>query len=500
MGWKSSIIKPFARQVARKVKKWSANPVYFQEQVFKALIHQASATAFGKNHGFSDIKSYHDFKKQVPIREYEGLQPYIEQIIRGEKDVLWKGKPLYFAKTSGTTSGTKYIPITKESVPYHVNSARNAVFCYVEETGNASFFDGGMMFLSGSPKLEKTGDILTGRLSGIVNHQVPWYVKRNQLPSWKTNCIEDWEEKVDKIVEETYQRDMRLLGGIPSWVQMYFEKLIEKTGKQTIKEIFPNLQLYVYGGVNYEPYRQKFENTLGGGVDTIETYPASEGFIAFQDSQREPGLLLQVNSGIFYEFIPANEVFHENPTRLSLEEVEVGVNYAIVLNTNAGLWGYLIGDTVKFVSTKPYRLIVTGRTKHFISAFGEHVIAEEVEYALKQALQEMPAEVIEFHVAPQVNPPYGELPYHEWFIEFGALPSDMEKFRYLINAALVQKNIYYKDLIEGNILQPLKITPVTRDAFRNYMKAEGKLGGQNKVPRLADNRKIADWLTAHALN
>ncbi len=500
MGWKSKLIKPFAKKVAQQVKAWSENPHKFQERVFRSLIQQASSTNFGKNHGFSTVHSYEDFKKQVPVREYEGLQPYIEQIIHGDSDVLWKGRPLYFAKTSGTTAGTKYIPITRESVPFHVNSARNAVFCYIEETGNASFFDGGMMFLSGSPQLDKTGDIHTGRLSGIVNHQVPWYVKRNQLPSWKTNCIEDWEEKVNKIVEETYQRDMRLLGGIPSWVQMYFEKLLEKTGKNTIKEIFPNLQLYVYGGVNYEPYRQKFENTLGGGVDTIETYPASEGFIAFQDSQKEPGLLLQVNAGIFYEFIPANEVFSENPTRLKLEEVQTGVNYAIVLNTNAGLWGYLIGDTVKFLSTKPYRLIVTGRTKHFISAFGEHVIAEEVEYALKQALLEMPAEVIEFHVAPQVNPTNGELPYHEWFIEFDKKPADLEKFRLLINNALAEKNIYYKDLITGHILQPVKITPVARDAFRNYMKTQGKLGGQNKVPRLADNRKIADWLTANGIS
>jgi hypothetical protein len=388
----------------------------------------------------------------------------------------------------------KYIPITKDSLPNHVGSARNAVFCYIEETGNAKFFDGRMIFLSGSPELEKVGGVLTGRLSGIVNHEIPVYVKKNQLPSWATNCIDDWETKVGAIVEETYREDLTLIGGIPSWVQMYFEKLQEKTGKSTIGELFPHLQLYVYGGVNYEPYRKKFENALGRSVDTIETYPASEGFIAFQDSQKEKGLLLQVNAGIFYEFIPANEVFSDNPTRVSLKDVELDKNYAIILNTNAGLWGYLIGDTIKFVSKDPFRIIVTGRTKHFISAFGEHVIAEEVEEALRIASEGLDVQVNEFHVAPMVNPTNGELPYHEWFIDFDQKPTDMDGFRLKIDAALQKKNIYYADLIEGKILQPLKITPVKKNAFIEYMKKEGKLGGQNKVARLGDNRKVADEL------
>jgi len=465
-----------------------------QEKIFRQLVETGRNTRFGKDHAFGEIGTYDDFKKRVPVRDYEGLRPYIDEIVKGGSDVLWKGRPAYFAKTSGTTSGIKYIPISRESLPNHVGSARNSVFCYIAETGNASFLDGRMIFLSGSPELDRTGDILTGRLSGIVNHQVPFYVKKNQLPSWKTNCIEDWEVKVDAIVEETYGEDLTLIGGIPSWVQMYFDKLQEKSGGKTIGEIFPKLQLYVYGGVNYGPYRQKIENTIGRKIATIETYPASEGFIAFQDSQYAEGLLLQVNAGIFYEFIPASEVFTANPRRLRLEEVETGVNYAIVLNTNAGLWGYLIGDTVKFVSKDPYRIVVTGRTKHFISAFGEHIIAEEVEEALRIAGEGENVEVIEFHVAPMVNPANGELPYHEWFMEFSRPPRDIESFRLKMDNALRQKNIYYADLIEGKILQPLKITITARDAFRNYMRAEGKLGGQNKVPRLADNRDIADKL------
>lgn len=494
MGIKSFILKPYAVFMAGKIKSRSRQAIKMQQNVFATLVQTGRNTVFGKDHQFGKIRNYEDFIKHVPIRDYEGLKKYIDQIIEGESDVLWRGRPVYFAKTSGTTSGVKYIPITKESLPNHVGSARNAVFCYVAETGDASFLDGRMIFLSGSPELEKTGDVLTGRLSGIVNHQVPFYVKKNQLPSWKTNCIEDWETKVDAIVEETIHEDLTLIGGIPSWVQMYFDKLMEKSGKKYIAEIFPNLKLYVYGGVNYEPYRNKIENTLGKKIPTIETYPASEGFIAFQDSQKEPGLLLQVNAGIFYEFIPANEVFSEKPARISLQDVELGVNYAIVLNTNAGLWGYLIGDTVKFVSKNPYRIIVTGRTKHYISAFGEHVIAEEVEDALRIACEGENIEVVEFHVAPMVNPANGELPYHEWFIEFSKQPKDLESFRMKMDKALQEKNIYYADLIEGKILQPLKIRITQPGAFVNYMKSQGKLGGQNKVPRLADDRKIADLL------
>lgn len=488
------MLKPYARYLAGQVRSWSSRPHAMQDNVFAQLVQAGRCTAFGRDHGFGRIRNYDDFRKQVPVRDYEGLRPYIDRVVAGERDVLWPGKPVYFAKTSGTTSGVKYIPISRESVPYHVGSARNAVFCYIAETGNAAFLDGRMIFLSGSPELDTVGGVLTGRLSGIVNHQVPFYVKRNQLPTWKTNCIEDWEVKVEAIVNETIHQNLTLIGGIPSWVQMYFEKLQERSGGKTIGEIFPNLQLYVYGGVNYEPYRRKFENTIGRKVATLETYPASEGFIAFQDSQTAPGLLLQVNAGIFYEFVPANEIFSANPTRLSLREVEVGVNYAILLNTNAGLWGYLIGDTVKFVSTDPYRIVVTGRTKHFISAFGEHVIAEEVEEALRIASEGVDMEVVEFHVAPMVNPADGSLPYHEWLVEFSKLPEDMDALRHRIDAALQKKNIYYADLIEGKILQPLRITVTARDAFRNYMKSQGKLGGQNKVPRLADNREIADKL------
>jgi hypothetical protein len=492
MGIKSVLAKPVAAIVAKQIKKWSAKPVETQQKVFSSLIAVLAQTTFGKDHGITATTTYEQFKKQVPIRDYEALRPYFDRVVAGEANVTWKDKPLYLSKTSGTTSGVKYIPISKESMPNHINCARNALLMYINETGNSKFIDGGLIFLSGSPELDKKNDVFTGRLSGIVNHHIPQYLRRNQLPSYATNCIDDWETKVDAIVEETVNKDMTLISGIPPWVQMYFDKLTEKTGKK-IKDIFPNFNVFVYGGVNFEPYRKKLMDSIGKEVDTIETYPASEGFIAFQDTQKEEGLLLVLNEGIFFEFVPTAEYFDENPTRISLKDVEVGVNYAVILNTNAGLWGYSIGDTVKFVSTAPYRLVVTGRIKHFISAFGEHVIGEEVEHALMSVAAEEGVDVIEFTVAPYVSQTKGQS-YHEWFVEFGTEPKDLADFAQKVDEALQKKNVYYYDLIVGNILLPLKLNSVPRNTFINYMKAEGKLGGQNKVPRLSNDRKIADKL------
>ena len=492
MSIKSLLAIPFARKAQKKVYQWAYKPHKTQQKVLRKLIKKAKNTAFGKDHNFNQITSYSEFKQQVKISDYEGLRAYIDRVVSGEKDVLWKGKPLYFAKTSGTTSGAKYIPITKESMPTHIKAAKEALLCYIAEKNDASFVNGKMIFLQGSPVLEMLNGIKLGRLSGIVAHYVPQYLLKNRLPSWETNCIEDWDTKVDAIVEETIDEDMSVISGIPSWVQMYFEKLINKTGK-TISEIFPNFNFFIYGGVNFEPYKNKFETLIGKKIDYIELYPASEGFIAYQDSQSEPGMLLQLNSGIFYEFIPANEYFDTNPTRICLEDVELNINYVIILNTNAGLWGYNIGDTVEFTSLMPYRIKVTGRIKHFISAFGEHVIGKEVEKALNDAIKGTAINVSEFTVAPQVNPTEG-LPYHEWFIEFENEPEDIDDFASKIDASMQVQNIYYSDLIDGKILRPLIVRKVIKGGFHEYMKSIGKFGGQNKIPQLSDNRKIAEVL------
>ena len=497
MGLKSVLSKVFAALVNRELNYMRKNAPVLQQKTFSNLVFQAKDTAFGKAHNFSQINNYEDFKRNVPIHDYEDLRPYIDRVVKGEENVLWPGKPAYLAKTSGTTSGVKYIPISKESMPQHIKAARNALLSYIYETGKADFVDGKMIFLQGSPVLAQKNGVSIGRLSGIVAHHVPAYLQKNRLPGYDTNCIEDWEQKVDAIVEETFNQDMRLISGIPPWCQMYFDRLSAKAGGKKVKEIFPNFKLYVHGGVNYEPYRARMEESIGFKIDSIETYPASEGFIAFQDLQKEKGLLLLVDSGIFYEFIPSEEYFNEYPTRINIKDVELEKNYALIMNTSAGLWGYSLGDTIKFISKNPYKIIVTGRIKHYISAFGEHVIGEEVEHALMSVAKEEGADVIEFTVAPQVNPPAGQLPYHEWFVEFGTPPSNLQAFAIKVDKALQKKNIYYFDLIEGNILQPLIIQSLQKDAFINYMRSEGKLGGQNKVPRLSNDRKIADGLKAY---
>ena len=494
---KSLLAKPFAKHIAKKINKWASNPIETQEKVFKELIVNASATAFGKDHDFISINNHEDFVKRVPVRDYEALKPYVERAVKGEEHVLWKEKPIYFAKTSGTTSGAKYIPITKESMPTHVEAARNAILMYINETGKSKFVNGKMIFLQGSPILKEQNGIQLGRLSGIVAHYVPKYLQKNRLPSWETNCIEDWETKVNAIVEETLPENMTIISGIPSWVQMYFEKLIEKTNKK-IGDIFENFDLFIFGGVNYEPYRAKFENLIGRKVDSIELYPASEGFFAFQDKQNERGMLLQLNSGMFYEFIEAAHFFEDNPKRITIKDVKTGVNYVMIISTSAGLWAYNIGDTVEFTSTNPYRVIVSGRIKHFISAFGEHVIGKEVEEAINEALKVSDASINEFTVAPQINPSQG-LPYHEWFIEFENIPKDLNTFRKVIDESLQSQNSYYKDLIVGKVLQPLKISNIKKEGFQIYMKSIGKLGGQNKIPRLSNDRKIADALYSQKL-
>ena len=493
MGLKSLLAKPFADYIAKRVYDAAKNAVANQEKIMMELVQTAAQTQFGKDHHFSNVRNYEDFKAAVPVRDYEALRFYIDKMVDGESDVLWPGKPLYLAKTSGTTSGVKYIPLTKASIPNHINSARNALLMYVHETRNTDFISGKMIFLQGSPVLGEKNGIKTGRLSGIVYHFVPGYLLRNRMPSYTINCIEDWETKVEAIAHETMSEKMSLISGIPPWVLMYFEKLTAISGKKTVQEIFPDFSLFVYGGVNYEPYRSKIEAIVGKKIPSIETYPASEGFIAYQDSQNAEGLLLNVDSGIFFEFIPAGEIFNDNPTRVMLKDVQLGVNYALILNNNAGLWGYNIGDTIKFVSLNPYRIVVSGRIKHFISAFGEHVIGEEVEYALLKAAEEEQIEIVEFTVAPQVNPESG-LPYHEWFIEFGTQPTNLTTFAAKVDEHLQHKNIYYKDLITGKILRSLEITLVKEGGFRNFMKAKGKLGGQNKVARLSNDRLIADEL------
>jgi len=495
---KSILAKPFVGYIYKQIQRNKNTAIFDQAECMKALLHTGKSTEIGNEMHLNEVKDYREFIQAVPLRDYEQFRPYINRIIEGKANVLWKGRPLYFAKTSGTTSGVKYIPITKDSVGNHFGTARNAALCYAAETGNTSFFDGKLIFLSGSPELERVGNIPTGRLSGISNHLIPRYLRGNQLPSYETNCIEDWEEKLQKIVDETITQNMTLISGIPPWVQMYFDELINRSGK-SVGELFPGFQVMIQGGVNFEPYKAKLFQSIGRKVDCIEVFPASEGFFAFQDSQHAEGMLLNTNDGIFYEFIPIKELQKEQPQRIPLHEVKTGEQYALVISTNAGLWGYMIGDIVKFVSVNPYRLIVTGRTKHYISAFGEHVIGEEVEDSLLNTSTIFQRKIIEFTVAPMIQQGQGKS-YHEWFIEFDELPADISEFALKLDEQMRTLNIYYDDLIAGSILHPLVITPIRKNGFIDYMKSIGKLGGQNKVPRLSNDRSLADALAPFRIN
>ena len=484
----------FANYVKKRNQKWINNPIEYQSKTFKYLIKSASKTAFGIDHQFGHISNYSDFTKHVPVRDYEGLKPYVEKVISGDENILWPGKPKYFAKTSGTTSGAKYIPITHESIKTHIKSARNALLNYFLKTKNFKPISGKHMFLQGSPELDKKNGILIGRLSGISAHYVPKLFLRNRKPSWSTNCIEDWEEKVNKIIEETLGEKMTIIAGIPSWVQMYFEKIVAKENR-SISQVFPDLNLYVYGGVSYEPYRSTFDKLFGKSIDTLATFPASEGFFGYQDefNKGKTDLLLLLNNDIFYEFIKTEDFLQGNENRIQLKDVELNVNYLLIISTSAGLWSYNIGDTVKFTSLKPYRIIVTGRVKHYLSAFGEHVISEEVENAIKIATKKHKVAIREFTVAPNINPKQG-LPHHEWYIEFESVPDDLKSFSITLDKEMINQNIYYKDLIDGKILKNLEVIPLEKGSFNEYMKSVGKLGGQNKVPRLSNDRSVADKL------
>ena len=494
MGLKASLSKPFARAAMVELRMRTAQPGVAQIKQLNEILKSSENTAFGKDHNLREGMSLASFQKNVPVNGYEGIKKYINRAVKGEENVLWPGKPMYFCKTSGTTSGDKYIPITEDSLPNHLNSARNALLGQIAGSRNADFVSGKMMFLQGSPKLEETkGGVPLGRLSGIAAHHVPNYLQRNRLPSMEANTIDDWEKKVKAIVKETADQDLRLISGIPTWVQMYFEQLLKHTKAETVQEVFPNLSLFVHGGTAYTPYAERFKQLLGFDIDRVELYPASEGFLAYQDKPGVEGMRLNIADGIFFEFIPADKFGEKDAPCLTLDQVEMGVNYAIIITTKAGLYRYAIGDTVKFVSDEPYRVIVTGRTAHYISAFGEHVIGEEVDSSIAEVCEKHEVVIRDFHLAPEVAPKKG-LPYHEWFIEFETKPKSMKDFSVDLCHALQARNSYYADLILGKVVHPAVVTQVKKNGFHKAMAASGKLGGQNKIPRLSNDRTFADQL------
>ena len=498
MGFKKFIVKILANNNEKSIHKGSNNAIGHQLKLFKYLTSVLHKTEYGKILGAQKDITISSFQKKIPIVNYEKITPFINKIANGEKNVLWKGLPKYFVKTSGTTSGVKYIPLSREMLKIQIRSTKEALLLYAQQTKNYDIINGKMMFIQGSPVVGRYKKVPCGRLSGIVANYVPSFLQKNRLPSMKTNSIEDWELKIKNIINETRNQDLRLIGGIPPWVIMYLEALLKACNVNSIKKIFPNLSVFVYGGVNFSPYKNTFKK-LVGKIDFLELYPASEGFIGYQDNYKNTRMLLLTNHGVFYEFIETLDfINNENPKRVWLKGVKLNTDYVIILNTCAGLWGYNIGDTIRFTSTNPYKIIITGRIQHFISAFGEHVINHEVETALAAAVQKHDSEIIGFTVCPETSPKEG-LPGHDWFIEFGKEPIDFNGFITDLDLGLRRQNIYYNDLVKGGVIRPLKIIKLKRGGINNYMESVGKLGGQNKCPQISNDRTIGDYLNNFAL-
>lgn len=495
-GVKALAARVWAAQVARAYEWKVGREATLQKQTLARLLEKGRRTAFGRDHRLPEVRSYEEFRQAVPVYSYEELwDRYLSRAWEGETSVLWPGRPVYFAKTSGTTAGAKFLPLTRDSVPMHIRAARDMLLLYVARKGNADFVWGRWLFLSGSPALEKNpADILYGRLSGIVHHWVPAYLTRNRLPSWEVNSMEDWPRKVDAILDEARELDLRLLSGIPPWVEGLLERL-EDRWHQKATRMWPHLQLYVHGGVDFRLYEDRLRAFLPG-VDFIETFPASEGFFAFQDTDDpQVGLRLIVDGGIFYEFVPLERADDPSPPRLPLWEVEAGRPYALLLTTNAGLWGYAIGDVVTFTSLRPYRLRVSGRVKNHLSAFGEHVIEAEVETALQAALRATGARVREYTVGPYLGP---EKPRHEWLLEVETEPTSWQAFLEVLDQTLRQLNPYYDDLRRGAILEAPRLYRLPVGAGYAYLARIGKLGGQHKFPHLRSDRWLLEALLPEA--
>lgn len=465
-----------------------------QRQTFRSLIRAGAHTSFGAEHGFADIRDESDFQKRVPVRDYEGLRPHIDRILAGEKDVLWPGRPSYLALTSGTTSGTKYIPLTRESLPSHFGTTRKALLSYYARTGNGAWLGGKRVVLSSAPTLQTIGDTPAGYLSSVIYHHVPRWFRASTLPGETVARMGDWEDKMAALVAESVGQDIRLVGGIPSWMQMFFEYLLAETGKATVRDVFPNLGVYVHGGVDYALYRDVLERQMGGAIDTVEVYPATEAFIAFQTGEEGEGMTLNLDAGIYFEFVPLENAGDPEAERLPLAGVETGRDYMIVISVNNGFWAYALGDTVRFVSTWPHRIVFSGRTRNFIAVAAERLIGAEVEQAIRFAAAATGTRVTEFTVAPQTDPPDGGRSYHEWFVEFDGTVPDPAAFEDALDGEIARQNYNYGYFRGNSLLGRPLLTPLQPGAFRSWMKSRGKLGGQFKVPRLQNNRDIATAL------
>ena len=468
------------------------DPVTCQENLMHHFLNIAKETVFGKDHSFHKIKNYEEFKKYIPLRNYEGLLPYIERIKAGEANILWKGRPAFLGKTSGTTSKTKFIPVTGNSLHNQVGAPQYAALNYSYRYKKYSFLKGKVLIFSDGHFFENTGDIKTAPISTIANSCVPKIYHRVRLPSDKINAIYDYEKRIDAMINESAAKDVRTIVAMPVWLLVYLRALKKNTGKE-FKDLFPKFQLLMLSGMDYEPFLPEIKKYINMPFDVLETYPSTEGFIAYQDKLGERGMQLVLNNGLFFEFVRVDQLHLENPPRVSLKDVVIGVNYSLVLNTNAGLWGYLNGDTVRFKSLFPHRIEITGRTTQYISAFGEHVTVEEADKSIAETAIACDATIVEYTVSPNIKAD-GARPYHEWFIEFGTAPRDLSVFAERLDKKICERNFSYKDVVVHKAISPLKITVVPPGGFERYLCVAGKTSLQQKIPHVSNDNKFTQHL------
>ncbi len=493
----NSILSWFLKKRKHQIELFLKYPVDVQNELLFRLVDAAKNTEFGLQYNFDTISNYEDFSKQIPIQKYESIEPLIERCRKGEQNLFWPSKIKWFAKSSGTTNAkSKYIPVSEEAIEYcHFKAGKDMLCLYINNNEETELFKGKGLRLGGSSDLYEDNDSFFGDLSAIIIENMPFWADFSSAPRQETALMSEWETKMEAIIEETINENITSLVGVPSWMLVLLNRVLEKTGKENILQVWPNLEVYFHGGVNFNPYREQFKKLIPKtDFRYYETYNASEGFFAIQDRNDSEELLLMLDYGIFYEFIPMDSYDGENSVAIPLAEVKKDVNYAIVITTNGGLWRYLIGDTVKFTSLSPYRVKITGRTKHHINVFGEELIIENAEESLRLACEKTNAAVTDYTVGPIFM--NGEKKGgHEWIIEFSKAPENLDSFTTLLDNALKSLNSDYEAKRYNNMTLQMPVVHKAKEGlFYNWLKEKGKLGGQHKVPRLSNEREFVEEL------
>lgn len=492
----NSVVNWFIKQRIDQIENFIKHPIETQKGVLFSQLYQAEQTFYGKQNGFKDISSLKDFQNQVPIVSYEDFEPLIERARQGEKDVIWPGTIRHFAKSSGTTNAkSKFIPITTESLEdCHYKAGKDLVSIYANNHPENQLFSNKNLRLGGSAEMYENFNTKYGDLSAILIDNLPFWVEITTVPSKKVSLMSEWESKLNAIVAEVIKQDVGSLTGVPSWMMVLLQRVLKETGKSSISELWPNLEVFFHGGISFKPYREQYRQIIGKSINYYEIYNASEGFFGIQDRSGSDEMLLMLDYGIFYEFIPMEEFGSSNPKVLSLEDVQIGKNYALVITTNGGLWRYLIGDTVQFTSLDPFRIKITGRTKHYINAFGEELMIDNVETAIEKACNVTHASVKDFTGAP-IYMKDNESGAHEWIFEFCQIPKSIEEFTKVFDETLKAINSDYEAKRYNDMTLKMPVVHIAKDnLFYEWMSQRGKLGGQNKVPRLSNDREYIEPL------